>query len=85
MTVMSTPFPLPPHTADSTATPVRPLRILSGNPTPEEVAAVTAALLATLHREPPRAASARTDRTARWSRSHSSQAAGSWRSVPRGR
>ncbi|MFF8834864.1 acyl-CoA carboxylase epsilon subunit [Streptomyces sp. NPDC015130] len=82
----STPFPLPPHTADSTASPVRPLRILNGNPTPEEVAAVTAALLATLHREPPHAASgARSDRAARWSRSHSSQAAGSWRSVPRGR
>ncbi|MDV5145224.1 acyl-CoA carboxylase epsilon subunit [Streptomyces sp. SBC-4] len=81
----STPFPLPPHPAQSTATPVRPLRILNGNPTPEEVAAVTAALLATLHREPPRTEGTGTDRAARWSRSHSSQAAGSWRSVPRGR
>ncbi|WP_314615759.1 acyl-CoA carboxylase epsilon subunit [Streptomyces stackebrandtii] len=79
----STPFPLPPHPADSTAAPVRPLRIISGNPTPEEVAAVTAALLATLHREPPRPQSTGADRAARWSRSHSSQAAGSWRSVPR--
>ncbi|WP_405853305.1 acyl-CoA carboxylase subunit epsilon [Streptomyces sp. NBC_00090] len=81
----STPFPLPPHPAESTASPVRPLRILNGNPTPEEVAAVTAALLATLHREPPRPDNTRTDRAARWSRSHTSQAAGSWRSVPRGR
>ncbi|MFD3664712.1 acyl-CoA carboxylase epsilon subunit [Streptomyces sp. NPDC058659] len=81
----STPFPLPPHPAESTATPVRPLRILNGNPTPEEVAAVTAALLATLHREPPRPAGTGTDSAARWSRPHSSQAAGSWRSVPRGR
>ncbi|MFB7515370.1 acyl-CoA carboxylase epsilon subunit [Streptomyces sp. NPDC056144] len=79
----STPFPLPPHPTESTAAPVRPVRILNGNPTPEEVAAVTAALLASLQQEPPRRTTPRPDRTAaRWSRPPAARAAGSWRAVP---
>ncbi|MEU9360191.1 acyl-CoA carboxylase subunit epsilon [Streptomyces sp. NPDC048301] len=79
-----TPFPLPPQPTDPTVAPAHPLRFLYGNPTPEEVVAVTAALLASLRREPPAAPGTPRPGRARWSRSEGSATTGSWRSVPRG-
>lgn len=76
------PFPLPARADDPSgpAAQVPALRILRGDPTPEELAAVTAALLAALPR-PSAGPPARIGRAARWSRPHGSQVAGSWRAA----
>ncbi|MFG2134397.1 acyl-CoA carboxylase epsilon subunit [Streptomyces sp. NPDC048751] len=51
------PFPVPPCVADTDARaveqPPKPLLVFSGDPTPDEIAAVTAAILAVLPRRTP--------------------------------
>lgn len=75
-----TPFPLPAHAEDPSAPAAQLplLRMLRGEPTPEEVAAVTAALLFSLSR-PGAGTAPRVRHTARWSRPQRTQVAGSWR------
>ncbi|WEH39071.1 acyl-CoA carboxylase subunit epsilon [Streptomyces sp. NBC_01218] len=77
-----TPFPLPARAEDPSApaAQVPALRILRGDPTPEEVAAVTAALLAALPR-PSSGPAIRVRQAARWSRPHSTRVTGSWRAA----
>ncbi|MEU9209509.1 acyl-CoA carboxylase epsilon subunit [Streptomyces sp. NPDC048415] len=84
------PFPVSPSAADSGASgparPPNPVLIIRGDPTPDEIAAVTAVILAVLPRRgpgPARSVGERADRPsrARWSRSDGAADAGSWRSA----
>ncbi|MFJ6072552.1 acyl-CoA carboxylase epsilon subunit [Streptomyces sp. NPDC093065] len=67
------PFPLPPAVAvadaSAVAQPPKPLLVFHGDPTPDEIAAVTAAILAVLPRRAPRSGTTahRRARRARWS------------------
>ncbi|MEU1873723.1 hypothetical protein RKD37_003609 [Streptomyces ambofaciens] len=64
------PFPLPQDVAatdaSAVAQPPKPLLVFHGDPTPDEIAAVTAAILAVLPRHAPRPRTAG-HRRARWS------------------
>ncbi|MFF3329629.1 hypothetical protein ACFYWX_08700 [Streptomyces sp. NPDC002888] len=67
------PFPVPPAVADTDAfaveQPPKPLLVFSGDPTPDEIAAVTAAILAVLPRRtppPPSTLARQRARKARW-------------------